>query len=147
MEGLPPGDPRRYPQRPRVSAHVTVIRDDQVLLVKRGFEPYKGMWAPPGGGVELGETVYEAGKREVLEETSIEVEIKDIQEIEDHIVRDARGQIEVHTVIIRLLARYIRGTPEGGDDAVEARWFSLAEVMQLPIPPGALKSVIRVLSG
>jgi len=69
---LPPGDSRIYPKSPRVSAHTTVLKDDKVLLIKRGYQPYKDTWAPPGGGVELGETVFEAGKREVREESAVE---------------------------------------------------------------------------
>ena len=143
MEGLPPGDPRRYPKTPRVSAHVTVRKGDQVLLIKRGGEPYKGMWAPPGGGVELGETVYEAGKREVREESCVEVEIEGIQKIDDHIVRDAHGNVEVHTIVIRLLARYVSGTPEAGSDAAEVGWFTLDQAKELPLTPRARASVLQ----
>ena len=78
---LSPGDPRRYPKTPRVSAHTIVRKDDRILLIQRGGEPFKGTWAPPGGGVNLGETVYDAGKREVLEETGIECEIEGVQEL------------------------------------------------------------------
>ena len=66
MDGIPPGDTRRYPKAPVPIAAVLVRRGNKVLLAKRGGEPFKGLWAPPGGSVELGETVYEAGRPELL---------------------------------------------------------------------------------
>ena len=146
MSILPPGDPRRYPKSPRVSAHVIVRKDNQVLLIKRGGEPFKGMWAPPGGGVELGETVYDAGKREVLEESGIECEIEGIQEIDDQIYRDAQGKVEVHTIIMRLLARYISGTVKASDDAADAGWFTIDELDGLHIPEKMRDLILQALS-
>jgi len=147
MSILPPGDTRRYPNRPLISAHVIVRKDNKVLLIKRGGEPFKGMWAPPGGGVELGETVYDAGKREVLEETGIECEIEGIQEIDDQIYRDGEGKVEVHTVIMRLLARYVSGTAKASDDAADAGWFTIDELDELSLPTRIRNLVLRALSG
>ena len=131
---LSPGDPRRYPKTPLVSAHTIVRKDGRVLLIKRGGEPFKGIWAPPGGGIDLGETVYDAGKREVLEETGIECEIEGIQEIDDQIYLDSEGKVEVHTVIIRLLARYVGGEAKGSSDAADAGWFTVDELDELYMP-------------
>lgn len=146
MDGLPPGDPRRYPKSPRVSAHVLVRNDNKVLLIKRGGEPFKGLWAPPGGGVELGETVFEAGKREVQEESGIEVEIEGIQEVEDYIRHDAQGKVEAHTVLIRLLARYVSGMIKAGSDAADAGWFAVSEIDRLPLRPHVHDLVIQAMS-
>lgn len=146
MSILSPGDPRRYPKTPRVSAHTFVRKDDRVLLIKRGGEPFKGTWAPPGGGVELGETVYEAGKREVLEETGIECEIDGVQEIDDQIYLDADGNVEVHTVIIRLLARYAGGEPAANSDAADAGWFAIGDLDRLDIPERLRNMIDRALS-
>ena len=146
MDGLPPGDPRRYPQFPRVSAHVMVRKDNKVLLIQRGGEPYKGTWAPPGGGVELGETVYDAGKREVREESGVEVEIEGIQEIQDFIRRDKAGNVEAHTILIRLLARYVSGTPRAASDAADIGWFALNEIDKLTMSDKARELVTKALS-
>ena len=146
MDSLPLDDPRRYPKSPRVSAHVIVRKDNQVLLIKRGGEPFKGMWAPPGGGVELGETVYEAGKREVHEESSVEIEIEGIQEIEDFIRRDAQGKVEIHVVLIRLLARYVSGTVKAGDDATEVGWFTIDELDELPLRTKIHDLILQAMS-
>jgi 8-oxo-dGTP diphosphatase len=146
MDKFLPGDPRRYPQFPRVSAHVMVCRDNKVLLIQRGGEPYKGTWAPPGGGIELGETVYDAGKREVREESGVEVEIEGIQEIQDFIRHDKDGNVEAHTILIRLLARYVNGTPKAASDAADIGWFTLDEINELPMSDKARELVIKALS-
>lgn len=143
---LPPGDPRRYPNNPRVSAHTIVRKDDRVLLIQRGGEPFKGTWAPPGGGIKLGETVYDAGKREVFEETGIECEIEGIQEIDDQIYLDKDGRVEVHTVIIRLLGRYVSGEVRSSSDAADAGWFTIDELNELPIPEKLREIILRALA-
>ena len=135
MDSFPLDDLRRYPKFPRVSADVLVIKDGRLLMVKRGWEPYKGMWANPGGGVDLGETVYEAGKREVREECSIEVEIERVLEVEDFIRRDEEGRVEAHTVVIMLLARYVSGEIKAQSDAVDVGWFTVEELGGLEITP------------
>ena len=63
---------------PVLGASVVIFRDKsatEVLLIERGREPAKGLWAPPGGKVEVGETVAEAARREVLEETGLQVHV------------------------------------------------------------------------
>ena len=62
-----------YPAQPALAVGAIVFKDQQVLLVKRGKPPAKGMWAIPGGSVELGETLKQAAEREVLEETGIRI--------------------------------------------------------------------------
>src|SRR3989337_120379 len=56
-----------------VSIDAIMIKEGKVLLIKRGIEPFKGYWATPGGYVDWGETVEETVKREVKEETDLNV--------------------------------------------------------------------------
>ena len=146
MDGLPSGDPRKYPTSPVVVAAVLVRKDDKVLLAKRGWDPFKGLWAPPGGGIELGETVFQAGKRKLLEETGIDAEIIGIQTVEDLIHRDEEGTVETHIIIIRLLGRYSGGTAKADSDADDAGWFSIDELDGLPLRPGVRELVTEALS-
>ena len=66
---------REYPDYPRVAVGVVVLSPDhsKVLLIKRGKPPEQGRWSLPGGGQELGETLEECARREVLEETGVTI--------------------------------------------------------------------------
>ena len=97
-------DNRWYPQIPMVAVHALVLKERQMLLVKRSKEPSKGKWSLPGGRIELGETIYEAAKREVLEECSVEIEIERLLDVGDSIIRDEEGRVQYHFALIYLLA-------------------------------------------
>ena len=146
MDGLPYDDPRRYPTSPVLVAAVLVRKDDKVLLAKRGWDPFKGLWAPPGGSVELGETVFQAAKRELREETGIDAEVIGIQTVEDLINRDKEGKVETHITIIRLLGKYISGIAKAESDADDVGWFSIDELDGLPLRPGVRELVTEALS-
>ena len=73
-----------------------ILDGNWVLLVRRGQEPMKGEWSIPGGALELGETLDAAVRREVIEETGLEVETLAIVEVLDKIVvEDGRGTVSL----------------------------------------------------
>lgn len=128
-----------YPDSPRVGVGAVVLRDGRILLVRRGAPPAEGLWAIPGGGLKLGETLQEGAEREIFEETGIAIRAGDPVFTCDVCVRDAEGRVRFHYVIVDLAADYISGEVKGGDDALEARWVAPAELAGLPLTKTTLK--------
>lgn len=104
---------------------VVCVKDDQVLLIRRGTAPKMGEWSLPGGRIEPGEKAVDAAIRELHEETGIEASIGGLVDVVDGVFPEA-GR---HYVLIDYWARWISGEPVAGDDAAEARWFSLADAL------------------
>lgn len=106
---------------PRVGVGVAVIDDGKILLIKRGREPGRGLWAVPGGKVHRGERLEDAARREAMEETGLDVEIGDVIWVGEHIDADH------HLVLIDFSARVVGGELHAADDADDARWVPIDE--------------------
>ncbi len=91
---------------------------DRVLLIRRGRPPFEGDYALPGGFVEVGETVEDACRRELKEETGIEVRELKLVGVYSDPKRDPRG----HTCSVAYLAQVAPAKPTAGDDAAAAEW-------------------------
>ena len=105
-----------------------VIREGQALLVRRANPPDAGLWGFPGGRIEFGETVEEAALRELLEETSIQGEACGVITTLDILDHSENGALKHHFILIAVRCRWVAGVPAAGDDALEARWFPLADL-------------------
>jgi ADP-ribose pyrophosphatase len=132
---------RFYPVEPRVGVGAITIKNGKVLLVKRGMEPGKGLWAIPGGMLKLGETLQKCAAREILEETGITVKVGECVYVFDFIEQDSEGKIKIHYVIVDFAAEYIAGEPRGADDALEARWLSAEDLLELPVSRNTLQAL------
>lgn len=119
---------RAYPAVPIVGVGGVIVRDGQVVIVRRGHEPRKGEWSLPGGVVELGEPLADAVRREMREETGLEVEVGPLVELFDRVHRDADGRVRYHFVIADYLCVPVGGMLDAGSDADEARWVRAGEI-------------------
>ncbi|WP_461712349.1 NUDIX domain-containing protein [Streptomyces sp. DSM 41013] len=113
------------PETIRYTADVVCVRGRDVLLIERGWPPYAGHLALPGGHVDQGETSRAAAARELLEETGVHVDAADLALIGvyDEPDRDPRGRY--------VTAAYLATVPDdtearAGDDATAVRWQPLA---------------------
>lgn len=135
---------REYPDAPRVGVGAIVLHEGRVLLVRRGRAPALGLWSVPGGLVELGETTVDAARREVEEETGLDVRIAGLVGVVDRVTRDADGRVRYHWVLVDYLAYpQSNDTITAGSDAAEVRWVTIDEVERLPITDGLADMIKR----
>ncbi len=113
---------REYPARPLVGVGVAVLRPGQVLLARRGNPPNQGAWSLPGGAQRLGETVEQAGRRELAEETGLVVSDLHLAAVVDSMTPDSEGGLRFHYTIIDYAARWQGDTARAGGDITEVLW-------------------------
>lgn len=113
-----------------LAADTILIAEENVLLIKRKNEPFKGMWAFPGGFVDEGEDLPNAAARELLEETSVSVDAERLSQFKTYGKpgRDPR----FHTVSV-VYAVHLNEKPDAmaADDAAEVAWFSLDKLPEM----------------
>ena len=122
---------REYPLAPIVGVGAVVIHEDRALLIRRGHVPEKGQWSLPGGALEVGETLLEGVRREVREETGLEVAPVALIEVVDRISRDAEGSVQFHYVLLDYLCRVTGGEVCCATDAVDVRWARRDELNEV----------------
>jgi 8-oxo-dGTP diphosphatase len=132
---------RTYPQRPFLAASAAIMRDGKVLVVRRARKPALNLYTMPGGVVEAGETLFEAVKREVREETALEIEPVALAGHREAILRDKDGRVERHFVILCFAARWISGEPVLNEELDDARWVMQAEIAGLRTTEGLAEIV------
>jgi len=133
---------REYPEHPVVGVGAVVVRDGRALIVRRGHEPRKGEWSLPGGMLDLGESLADAARREVKEETGLDVEIGPIIETFDRVHRDDQGRIRYHFVIVDFVCWSASGEAVAGSDAEDVAWVTADEVDRYSVNAHA-KAVIE----
>lgn len=119
---------------PRLAALAVTLRGDQVLLARRRNPPDAGLWGFPGGHVDPGETALQAAARELREETGVTATPRRYLDNVDLIRRDAAGALEFHFLLAAVLCDYVSGEPQAADDALDAEWLPVAEVLGGALP-------------
>ncbi len=131
-EKLTAFDTRKYPVRAHVGVGILLVRDEQLLLIKRKYDPDAGYWSIPGGHLNLGEKTEVAAERETFEETGFKVKVTKLAGIIDKIMLDASGKIEYHYVLINYFVEQIDGRindpPNAQDDALDARFVPFVQL-------------------
>jgi 8-oxo-dGTP diphosphatase len=140
--------PRRYPDHPLLGIGAIIFENDEtqdsgILMVERAGNPLKGYWSLPGGLVETGETLETAVKREIVEETGLQVEPLEMFELFERIMRDADGKAEYHYVLLDYLCKVVGGTLKAGDDVSRAEWVRHEDLSSLLITEGTLDVIER----
>lgn len=114
---------------PALTADAVLLKGREVLLIRRAREPWKGMWALPGGFVDVGERVEEAARRELMEETGLRGDIVDLLGVWSDPKRDPRGHIVTTAFVMKVSGIVDVGLDE--EETLEARWFPLDKLPEL----------------
>jgi len=141
---------REYPEQPIVGVGGVVIFEDRALLIRRGSEPLKGEWSIPGGTLEVGETIAEGVRRELREETGLEVRTLELIEVFERIFPDSApasnqaGAADArrpryHFVILDYLCEVVSGTPRAGTDVTDLVFAGEDELARYNLSPTATR--------
>ena len=136
---------REYPSRPFVGVGAVVVDSGRGVLVRRAQPPLAGRWSLPGGAVELGETLAQAVRRELLEETGLHVTVGPVVDVLDRITRDAAGQVQYHYVLVDYLCWREGGILAAGSDVGEVTWAPALELEPYGLTDAALAVIDRAL--
>lgn len=126
---------------PLVAVGGVILNEGKTLLVKRKNPPNKGSWAIPGGKVKYGETLDEAVKRELKEETHFDVKVKELLAIVE-IIKEG-----FHYVILDFICEIVGGELKASSDASDAKFFSLNEIRNLKVSPTTIEMLERYFNG
>ena len=140
---------RAYPQAPRAAVAVVArasTTPPKYALVRRSKAPGAGLWSLPGGGIDVGEATMDAARRELREETGLEDAAWHPHPFTtaDAISTDRADEVEFHYLIAETFCSLPNAESlEAGDDASEARWWSLQDVERMDDVSGDCARVLR----
>jgi 8-oxo-dGTP diphosphatase len=138
---------RRYHQRPMVGVGAIILRGERVLLVQRGREPALGKWTVPGGLVELGESLHDAVRREVLEEVGLNIRVLDLIVALDRVILDKQGRIEYHYILLDFLCEPEQDeVPSPASDVWDCRFLSVNELQHYSLTRGTERIIRQALA-
>jgi len=136
-------DGREYPERPLVGVGGVVISEGRALLVRRGGPPLEGQWSIPGGMLEVGEALREGVRRELLEETGVQVRVGELIEVFERINLDDKGKARYHFVVLDYLCEAMGGEARAGSDVTHVAWARPAELSKYSLTETATRVILK----
>jgi len=137
---------RLYPSLPIVGVGAVIVRQGEVLIVRRANPPLQNQWSIPGGMLDLGEKLRDGVAREVREETGLNVEVGPVLDVLDSIFPDDQGRTQYHYVLIDYLCRPRSGTLAAATDASEVRWAHPEELPALGMKPVTIEVIHKAFA-
>jgi 8-oxo-dGTP diphosphatase len=128
-----------HPTHPQLAVSAAIFRDDRVLLARRARSPAKGFYSLPGGRVEFGESLHQALKREVDEETGLEIDIVGLAGWREVLPSTGAGG---HYLIMSFAARWVAKEPRLNDELDDVQWLPPHDLGGLKLT-GGLEEVIQ----
>lgn len=130
-------------QRPILAASAAIFRGGAVLLVQRGQKLGQGLWSLPGGKVEFGEGSKAAASREVMEETGVVVELRELAGLYEIVAPPTHFAIACYAGV------HIAGEPKAASDAAHAMFVPLHVVSKFELAPQTMDAILaaRVVLG
>jgi 8-oxo-dGTP diphosphatase len=120
-----------------------VIADGRTLLIRRGNAPLEGQWSIPGGMLELGESIIEGVRRELAEETGIEVRVLELIEVFERVIPGDGGRTRYHFVILDYLCEVVSGEANAASDVTDVAWASEEELEKYELTAIATRVIKR----
>jgi len=132
------------PRTPTPAVGIVCLRDDEVLLIRRGTPPRQGEWSLPGGRIEWAEGAAAAALRELQEETGVEAQLAGLVDVVDGIFQAREtGDVWAHYVLIDFAAHWTGGEPVAGDDASDARFVPVSTLEQYALWPETTRVILE----
>jgi 8-oxo-dGTP diphosphatase len=120
-----------------------VIAGGRTLLIRRGSAPLQGQWSIPGGMLELSESIAEGVRRELAEETGLDVRVGDLIEVFERIVPGEDGRTRYHFVILDYLCEMVSGVAHAGSDVTDVAWAREDELEKYSLTTIATRVIKR----
>ena len=134
---------REYRDFPILTVGGIIFIDNKAVLIKRKHPPEAGRWTIPGGRIRVGERIDDALKREILEETGIEIEVKRLVEVAEKVVRDDNDRIQYHYIILDYLCEFVSGKINASSDAEEVRTVNMEDIDELDLIDGTKEVITK----
>jgi 8-oxo-dGTP diphosphatase len=123
-----------------------VILKGRALLIRRGGPPLEGQWSIPGGMLEAGETLIEGVRRELIEETGVEVKVGKLIEVFERINLDSAGKTQYHFVVLDYLCEAVGGKARAGSDVTDVAWAAASELGNYSLTETATRVILSAFA-